>query len=393
LFKSSRFKRGSRSNSLNRGQKRGSGGERIDPAKFINKAVMAEEVDIFKPEHKFQDFKIDQRLKQIVAARGYKTPTPIQDRVIPYAINGFDIIGVANTGTGKTAAFLLPLINKIIINPKEQVLIIAPTRELALQIDQEFKSFTKKMRLFSVCCVGGMSIGRQISNLRYKYNVIIGTPGRLRDLIERKMINLSRFNNIVLDEADRMLDMGFINDTRFIMNGTPKNRQVFFFAATLSHDIERLIKEFLRDPIRVSVKTRDTAKNVEQDIIRIERGKTKLDVLNELLNQIEFNKVLIFGRTKHGVERLSKTLFSNGFKVESIHGNKNNSQRQRALGLFKNNIVQVLVATDVAARGLDIADISHVINYDIPATYTDYIHRIGRTGRWNKRGMALTFIE
>src|SRR4030042_556777 len=393
LFKSSRFKRGGHSNSLNRGQKRGSGGERIDPAKFINKAVMAGEVDIFKPEHKFQDFKIDQRLKQIVAARGYKTPTPIQDRVIPYAVNGSDVVGVANTGTGKTAAFLLPLINKIILKPKEQVLIIAPTRELALQIDQEFKSFTKGMRLFSVCCVGGMSIGRQISSLRYKYNVIIGTPGRLKDLIERKMINLSRFNNVVLDEADRMLDMGFINDTRFIMSGTPKDRQVFFFAATLSHDIERLIKEFLRDPIRVSVKTRDTARNVEQDIIRIERGKTKLDVLNELLNQIEFNKVLIFGRTKHGVERLSQTLSGNGFRVESIHGNKNNSQRQRALGLFKNNNVQVLVATDVAARGLDIADISHVINYDIPATYTDYIHRIGRTGRGDQRGMALKFIE
>ncbi|MCH8741779.1 DEAD/DEAH box helicase [Patescibacteria group bacterium] len=393
LFKSSRFKRRGRSNSFNRGQKKGSGGERINPVKFINKAVMAEKVDIFKPEHKFQDFKIDQSLKQIVAARGYKVPTPIQDKVIPYAINGSDIVGVANTGTGKTAAFLLPLINKIIINPKEQVLIIAPTRELALQIDQEFKSFTKGMRLFSVCCVGGMSIGRQISNLRYKYNAIIGTPGRLKDLAEKKMINLSRFNNIVLDEADRMLDMGFINDTRFIMNGMPKDRQVFFFSATLSHDIERFIKEFLRVPIRVSVKTRDTAENVEQNIIRIERGKTKLDVLNELLNQIEFNKVLIFGRTKHGVERLSKTLFNNGFKVESIHGNKNNSQRQRALGLFKNNNIQVLVATDVAARGLDIADISHVINYDIPATYTDYIHRIGRTGRWNKRGMALTFIE
>jgi len=393
LFKSSRFKRGGRSNPFNGGQKRGSGGERIDPAKFINKAVMAEEDDVFKPEHKFQDFKIDQRLKQIVAARGYKTPTPIQDRTIPYAISGFDIVGVANTGTGKTAAFLLPLINKIIFNPKEQVLIIAPTRELALQIDQEFKSFTKGMRLFSVCCVGGMSIGRQISNLRYKYNIIIGTPGRLKDLIERKMINLSRFNNIVLDEADRMLDMGFINDTRFIMNGMSKERQVFFFSATLSNDIERLIKEFLRDPIRVSVKTRETAKNVEQDIIRIERGKTKLDVLNELLNQIEFNKVLIFGRTKHGVERLSKTLSSNGFKVESIHGNKNNSQRQRALGLFKNNSVQVLVATDVAARGLDIADVSHVINYDIPATYNDYVNRIGRTGRGDKRGMALTFIE
>ncbi|MCX6764381.1 MAG: DEAD/DEAH box helicase [Candidatus Nealsonbacteria bacterium] len=393
LSKSSQFKRGGRSNSSNRGQKRSFGGEKIDPAKFINKAVMAKEIDIFKPEHEFQDFKIDQRLKQVIAARGYKTPTPIQDRVIPCAINGSDIVGVANTGTGKTAAFLLPLINKIILNPKEQVLIIAPTRELALQIDQEFKLFTKGMRLFSVCCVGGMSIGWQISNLHYQYNVIIGTPGRLKDLIERKMINLSRFNNIVLDEADRMLDMGFINDTRFIMSGMPKERQVFFFAATLSSSIEKLIKEFLRNPIRISVKTRDTAKNVEQDVIRIERGRSKLDVLNELLNKIEFNKVLIFGKTKRGVEGLSKTLSDNGFKVESIHGNKNNSQRQRALVLFKNNVVQVLVATDVAARGLDIADISHVINYDIPATYTDYVHRIGRTGRGDKRGTALTFIE
>jgi ATP-dependent RNA helicase RhlE len=393
LSKSSQFKRGGRSNSSSRRQKRSFGGERIDPAKFINKAVMAKDVDIFKPEHEFQDFKIDQRLKQVISDRGYKTPTPIQDRVIPCAISGSDIVGVANTGTGKTAAFLLPLINKIILNPKEQVLIIAPTRELALQIDQEFKLFTKGMRLFSVCCVGGISIRWQISNLRYQYNVIIGTPGRLKDLIERKMINLSKFNNIVLDEADRMLDMGFINDTRFIMSGMPKERQVFFFAATLSDNIEKLIKEFLRNPIRISVKTRDTAKNVEQDIIRIERGKSKLDVLNVLLNKIEFNKVLIFGRTKRGVEGLSKTLSENGFKVESIHGNKNNSQRQRALVLFKNNIVQVLVATDVAARGLDIADISHVINYDIPATYNDYVHRIGRTGRGDKRGTALTFIE
>ncbi|MBU0476899.1 DEAD/DEAH box helicase [Patescibacteria group bacterium] len=391
--KSSQFKRGGRSNSFNRGQKRHSGGERIDPTKFINKAVMVKDVDIFKPEHEFRDFKIDQRLKRIATARGYKTPTPIQDRVIPYAVKGSDVVGIANTGTGKTAAFLLPLINKIILNPKEQVLIIAPTRELALQIDQEFKSFTRGMRFFSVCCVGGMSIGRQISSLRYKYNVIIGTPGRLRDLIERKIINMSKFNNIVLDEADRMLDMGFINDTRFIMSGMPKERQVFFFLATLSNDMERLIKEFLRNPIRVSVKTRDTAKNVEQDIIKIERGKTKLDVLSKLLNQIEFNKVLVFGRTKYGVERLSKMLSNNGFRAESIHGNKNNSQRQRALGLFKNNNVQVLVATDVAARGLDIADISHVINYDMPATYNDYVHRIGRTGRGDKRGMALTFIE
>jgi len=367
--------------------------ERIDPAKFINKAIMAEGNENFMPEHKFQDFKIDQRLIRAVANKGYKIPTPIQDQIIPHIIEGFDVVGIADTGTGKTAAFLLPLINKILLNPKEQVLIVAPTHELAIQTDQEFKFFSRGMRMFSVCCVGGASIGRQISELRYNYNLIIGTPGRLKDLIERKMINLSRFSTVVLDEADRMLDMGFINDTRFIMNGVPKGRQVLFFAATFPYEVERIIKEFLRNPVRVSVKTRDTSKNVEQNIVRIEQGKTKLDVLNNLLNQREFNKVLIFGRTKYGVEKLSKMLIHKGFKAESIHGNKNHSQRQRALGMFKDNRIQVLVATDVAARGLDIADVSHVINYDIPATYDDYIHRIGRTGRWNKRGTALTFID
>lgn len=392
-FRSSQFKRGGRFNSFKRGPRRGLREEKIDPAKFINKAVITEKVDIFKPEHEFRDFNIDQRLKQIAAVRGYKIPTPIQDKVIPYVISGSDIVGVANTGTGKTAAFLMPLINKIILNPKEQVLIIAPTRELALQIDQEFRLFTKGIRLFSVCCVGGMSIYKQISDLRYNYNVLVGTPGRLKDLIDRKLINLSRFNSIVLDEADRMFDMGFINDTRFIMSGLPRERQTLCFSATISNDVERFIREFLRDPIRISVKTRDTAENIEQNIIKIENGKTKLDVLNELLNKLEFNKVLIFGRTKHGVERLSRTLSGHGFSVESIHGNKNNSQRQRALGLFKNNKIQVLVATDVAARGLDIENISHVINYDMPATYTDYVHRIGRTGRGDKRGIALTFVD
>lgn len=345
------------------------------------------------PEHKFQDFKIDQRLIQAIIARGYKDPTPIQDQAISHLINGFDLVGVANTGTGKTAAFLLPLINKIILDPREQVLIIAPTRELAIQIDQEFKYFARGMRLFSVCCVGGMGVGRQISELRYSNNVIIGTPGRLKDLIERRMINLSRFNTIVLDEADRMLDMGFINDTRFIINGLPRKRQVIFFSATISQEIERLIKEFLRDPVRISVKTRETAENIEQDIIRVEQGSTKLSILNNLLIREDFSKVLIFGRTKHGVEKLSRMLAGNGFKADSIHGNKNHSQRQRALGLFKENRIQILVATDVAARGLDIPDVSHVINFDIPATYDDYIHRIGRTGRWNKQGMALTFID
>ncbi|MDO8435890.1 MAG: DEAD/DEAH box helicase [bacterium] len=381
--------------SLGFGRRRPGGrpGERIDPKRFVNKALTAERDENFISKHKFQDFKIDQRLIRTVMAKGYNAPTPIQDQIIPHIIAGFDVVGIADTGTGKTAAFLLPLINKILQNPREQILIVAPTRELAIQIDQDLKFFAKGMRVFSVCCVGGMSIGRQISELRYNYSLIIGTPGRLKDLMERRMINLSRFTTVVLDEADRMLDMGFINDTRFLMNEMSKEHQTLFFSATLSNDIERVIKEFTKNPIRISVKTRDTSKNVEQDIIRIEQGKTKLDILNNLLNQAEFNKVLIFGRTKYGVEKLSRMLAGKGFKVESIHGNKSHPQRQKALGMFKDNRVQVLVATDVAARGLDIADVSHVINYDIPATYDDYIHRIGRTGRWNKRGIAITFVE
>jgi len=367
--------------------------KRIDPVRFINKATMTEGDENFTPEHKFQDFKIDQRLISAVIDRGYKIPTPIQDKIITHITNGFDVVGIADTGTGKTAAFILPLINKILQNSREKILIVVPTRELAIQIDQEFKFFARGMKIFSVCCVGGTSIIGQISALHYNYNLIIGTPGRLRDLIGRRRINLSQFNTVVLDEADRMFDMGFINDTRFIMNGMPRERQTLFFSATISNEIERIIKEFIKNPVRVSVKTRDTSENVEQDIIRIDRGKTKLDVLNNLLNQKEFNKVLIFGRTKHGVEKISRILFSKGFNVESIHGNKNNSQRQRVLGMFKDNRIRILVATDVAARGLDIANISHVINYDAPATYEDYIHRIGRTGRWNKRGMALTFVE
>ena len=354
---------------------------------------MPETADCFVPEHKFQDFKIDQRLINAVTARGYKLPTPIQDQVIPRAVEGFDIVGIANTGTGKTAAFLLPLIDKIINDRKEKILIIAPTRELAIQIDQEFKFFAKGMGIFSVCCVGGMGIGRQISDLRRSYSAIIGTPGRIKDLIGRGKISLLGFKTIVLDEADRMLDMGFINDTRFIMSGISRERQVLFFSATISNEIERIIREFLRNPVRISVKTRETAETIEQDVIKIEGGRSKLEVLNDLLSREEFNKVLIFGRTKYGVERLSKTLSNSGFKADSIHGNKNHSQRQKALNLFKGNQITILVATDVAARGLDIADVSHVINYDVPATYDDYIHRIGRTGRLDKKGVALTFID
>jgi len=374
------------------GQRRRQGGERIDFSRFINKAVITEEVEHFRPEHRFQDFDIDQHLKRAITARGYNDPTPIQDRTIPHILRGSDLVGIANTGTGKTAAFLIPLIHKVRLQTQNIVLIIVPTRELAIQIDQELKDLTKGMKIFSACCVGGMNIRPQIQALHYRHNFIIGTPGRLKDLLARRIFRLSDIRTVVLDEADRMLDMGFIADMRFVMAGMPKERQTLFFAATFSREVEKVIKEFLRDPVRISVKTRDTSKNVDQDVVRIGRDQVKIEVLHDLLNQKELSKVLIFGRTKHGVEKLSKVLIQRGFQADSIHGNKNHAKRQRALGFFKNDRIKILVATDVAARGIDIADVSHVINYDLPETYDDYIHRIGRTGRADKKGKALTFV-
>lgn len=375
-------------------QRRPQGGmrfDRIDPRKFINKAIITEEIEHFVPEHSFNDFKIEEMLKKNIIAKGYVDPTPIQDRAIAHVLKGSDVVGIANTGTGKTAAFLIPLINKIRLNPKERILILVPTRELAIQIDEELKGFTKGMHIYSVCTVGGMNINPQIQQLRRTYNFVIGTPGRVKDHIERRNIRLAEFRTVVLDEADRMLDMGFINDMRFVMTAMAPERHTLFFSATLSPDIEKLIGEFLREPVRISVKTRDTSKNVDQDVVKV--AGNKLDILHDLLTKGDFSKVLVFGKTKHGVEKLSKDLVKRGFKADSIHGNKTHGKRQRALISFKEGKVQILVATDVAARGLDIADISHVINYDIPATYDDYVHRIGRTGRGDKKGVALTFVE
>ncbi len=367
------------------------GTQYINPERFINKVTVTEEVESFVPEHAFQDFVMEDRLKAVVAKKGYVMPTPIQDKAIPHVLLGSDVVGIANTGTGKTAAFLLPLIHKVLGNPKMQVLVVAPTRELAVQIDQELKTFTPSMKIWSVCAVGGANIVPQIRALRYHNNFIIGTPGRLKDLIDRKLIDLSKFSAIVLDEADRMLDMGFINDMKALMAGMPKERQTLFFSATLSPDIEKLIGQFLRNPVRVSVKTRDTSKNVDQDVVRTQGGN-KMEILQDLLKKEGFDKILIFGRTKHGVDRLSRELAARGFSAESIHGDKNYARRLKALQLFKENKIQVLVATDVAARGLDIPNVSHVINFDVPATYEDYVHRIGRTGRGGKQGKALTFV-
>lgn len=383
-----RFSKPSRSRKSRSGQSQFS-----DVSKFINKAVPEKNVKPYTPKNSFADFLIDENLKRNILKTGYKHPTPIQDQAIPHVLNGSDIVGIANTGTGKTAAFIIPLLDKVIRNRKQNIIIIAPTRELAIQINQELVKFAFGLKIFSVCAVGGMPIFRQISDLRRNYNFIIGTPGRVKDLVDRGHIPLEQFQTIVLDESDRMLDMGFINDMKYVMGLMPKVRHTLFFSATMSHEIQSLIKDFLKEPVTISVKTGDTAKGVDQDIVRVGYGNEKIDILHDLLNQKEFSKVLIFGRTKHGVEKLSRMLLEKGFKAESIHGDKNHSKRQKALGLFKNDHIQILVATDVAARGLDIPNVTHVINYDIPETYEDYIHRIGRTGRAGQKGKALTFVE
>lgn len=386
---------GSRFSRPNRGNnRRGKFNQKsfFDISKFVNKVSVTEEITVYKPEHSFNDFPLSEKLKQTIVNKGYKLPTPIQDKSIPHILKGLDVVGHANTGTGKTAAFLIPLIDKVIRDNNQRVFIMAPTRELAVQINNELIAFTRGMNIWSAVCVGGASIGAQIKTLRYKNNFIIGTPGRLKDLIENKHIDLSLFGTVVLDEADRMLDMGFINDVNFMMSKIPKEHQTLFFSATTTDEINTLISKFLKNPVTISVKTRDTSKSIDQDVVRVGVNGDKKQKLVDLLKNEDFLKVLIFGKTKHSVERLAQELTSLGHIAESIHGDKNFNKRQKALGLFKDNKVKILVATDVAARGLDIADISHVINYDLPSTYEDYIHRIGRTGRGGKKGKALTFV-
>jgi len=376
----------------NRRQYSGRNEPKIDVSKFINKAIIQETPEEYIPVNHFKDFQMDLRLKQNVAIKGYLTPTPIQDQAIPHILAGKDIVGIANTGTGKTAAFLLPFLNKVLRDRKQKVLILAPTRELAVQIRDDFNTFSSRLGIYSAICIGGENIQKQIYNIQRNPSFVIGTPGRIKDLIQRRVLNLGSFHNMVLDEADRMLDMGFINDIKEILGHLPKDRHSLFFSATISKEIQTLIKTFLKDPMTISVKVHETPANVQQDIIRVSDGKKRLFVLQEMLGKTEFKKVLIFGRTKHGVEKLSKDLQEKGIKATSIHGNKSQSGRQIALTNFKTNRVQVLVATDVAARGLDIPDVTHVINYDLPATYDDYVHRIGRTGRASKKGIALTFV-
>ena len=366
-------------------------GENIDVSRFINRATTIVE-EVFTPVHTFSDFKVDERVKANIARKGFIIPSPIQDQAIPNALDGRDIIGLANTGTGKTAAFLIPTINKILNDRNHKAIIITPTRELAIQIQKECIELTKGLAMFNVTCVGGAPIRAQIMSLQRNHNIIIGTPGRLKDLLDRKNLNISNVNTVVLDEADRMLDMGFIDDVRYFLKQIPAERQMLLFSATLAPAIEKLVHEFLNSPVKISVKSRDTSKNVDQDVVRVPDKSKKLEILCGLLQDESFSKTLIFAETKRAVDRLHDDLRSAGFRAESIHGDKRQRERQRAIQGFAEGKTQVLVATDVAARGLDISGVTHVINYEIPQSYDTYVHRIGRTGRANQKGTALTFI-
>ncbi|MFA5932368.1 MAG: DEAD/DEAH box helicase [Candidatus Paceibacterota bacterium] len=390
--------RGSRPSSNHRqgGASKRSRGERIDFSRFIKKATHVEEKP-YVAKHTFADFPFNSQLYKNIERAGYTNPRPIQDQAIPSVMQGKDVFGMANTGTGKTAAFLLPLIEKISktkgMNKRETVLIMAPTRELALQIESDFKNLAFGFGMFSVACVGGLPIMKQIREIKMGVSFVIGTPGRIRDLIDKKVLDLSTCHSVVLDEADRMLDMGFRDDMVYIIGKTPKEgRQTLFFSATLSADIKKLTELYLVNPVFISVISGETAKNIEQDVIRYRGKDEQLEKLHEVLKKDGSDKVLIFREMKHSVDTLTKELAHMGFKVGCIHGDKRSRERIRTLDMFKKDQINILIATDVAARGLDIPDVTHVINFDVPQTYDTYVHRIGRTGRAGKKGNALTFV-
>ena len=365
-------------------------GEYIDPARFVRVARNIE-LEAYITTHQFADFAVQPLLKANLTAKGYVTPSPIQDQTIPQALLGKDIIGVANTGTGKTAAFAVPILNKLMLDKAARALIIAPTRELAEQIQDECRSIGRGSGLFGTLLIGGTSMSAQLRDLRDNPRIVIGTPGRIKDHMERGTLRLGGFNMVVLDEVDRMLDMGFIIDVRHILSQLKTERQSFFFSATLDGKVSSLIQTFSNDPVIVSVKTGDTAENVHQDVIKYVSPHDKLDKLHDVL--LKAGKVIVFDETQRKVERLSQELITRGFAADAIHGGKSQSQRQRALKRFKVNEVTILVATDVAARGIDVVDITHVINFSLPQSYEDYVHRIGRTGRAGRTGHTLTFVQ
>lgn len=382
-------------NNNRRGQRTGGQrrGEYINPDRFVAVAKPTQAED-YTAKHRFQDFAVDGIIHRNLATKNFQVPTPIQDQTIPLALQGHDVIGLANTGTGKTAAFAVPVIQALITRQNSRALIVAPTRELAQQIEQECRSIGKGGNFSGALLIGGTGMGGQLRGLRARPRLVIGTPGRIKDHIERGTLELERFNLVVLDEVDRMLDMGFLPDVSFILKKMAPVRQSFFFSATMDPRVQGLIRSFSNDPQTVSVKSSGySSDHVNQDVVRYSGTHDKMDKLHDILIKQEVAKAIVFDETQRSVERLSKELAARGFPADAIHGGKTQGQRQRALDGFKKSRTNILVATDVAARGIDVVDITHVINYSQPQSYQDYVHRIGRAGRAGRVGHALTFVQ
>jgi ATP-dependent RNA helicase RhlE len=339
---------------------------------------------------------LNSSLTKAIREAGYTEPTPIQSKAIPIAIDGQDLIGIAQTGTGKTAAFVLPILQRLSEHPASRrmsrALIVAPTRELVIQIEEQARKYSRHLRnVRTVVVVGGVGEQPQIAGLRAGAEIIIATPGRLIDLMQQRHVNLSTIEVAVLDEADRMLDMGFLPAIRQIVRALPKDRQTMLFSATLSQEIEKLTSEFLRQPQIVQIGRRaNPAESVEQTIYEVPKSR-KVALLLHLLRDRALDSVLVFSRTKHGADKIARKLEQSGINVATLHSNRSQNQRLAALRAFKNGTVRVLVATDIAARGIDVEGISHVINFDFPPHPEDYVHRIGRTGRAQAVGDALSF--
>ena len=354
----------------------------------------------------FAEFSLHETLQQALEGLGFTSPTPVQEQAIPAALEGKDLLVSSQTGSGKTAAFLLPTLHNLagqetFVPFKERmkavtqpnILVLCPTRELAQQIEDQFRKLVQGTNLRTAILIGGVSMGPQFKQLSHKPRIIIGTPGRIKDHYERKSLHLSNINMVVLDEVDRMLDMGFVDDIRDILSLTQPDKQSLYFSATLDNRVKDIIGGFSTDPVHISIKSNETSDNIDQNIVQFSSASDKMNKLHEILVQDNQMKTLVFDDTHRSVDDITKELVARGFIADSIHGGKSQAKRQRVLKNFKNNSIQVLVATDVAARGIDVSDITHVINYSLPQDYESYVHRIGRTGRAGKVGYALTFVS
>ena len=346
----------------------------------------------------FHDFGLAEPITRALAEEKYATPTPIQAQTIPVVLSRRDVIGIAQTGTGKTAAFAVPILHHLFTNRRRperktcRVLVLSPTRELSGQILDSFRTYGRHVGISSALVIGGVPMGRQVRDLMQGLDVLVATPGRLLDLLRSNAVRLNQVEVLVLDEADRMLDMGFIHDIRTIVAKLPKERQTLLFSATMPREIADLAAQMLRDPVRVAVTPiASTQERVSQRVILTERvGKPAL--LTELL-RVEAGQALVFTRTKHGADKVARGLNHAGIAAEAIHGNKSQNQRERVLNAFRAGKLKTLVATDIAARGIDVTGISHVVNYDLPNIPESYVHRIGRTARAGLEGVAISFCD